>query len=194
MERAVVDGKGVPPPSNCPIPWQLSFSFQQPSPFCHPERTWVSYITALNSATYVVLPKENHMQLTEAATLDRKSGEAEGSAVRHSGAPNLPFYNSKLPPQSPSSSEALRGSIEIRWLYGAESKDPGDACWQMLLGAFRQQTPTKVKKSQTPITIDGSPILRQPPRCPFLPHLNLAISTTRQLSTPLVTACQTTHW
>src|SRR5580704_19701059 len=28
-----------------------------------------------------VLPKENHMHLTEAATLDRKSGEAEGSAV-----------------------------------------------------------------------------------------------------------------
>jgi hypothetical protein len=29
----------------------------------------------------VVLSKENHMQLTEAATLDRKSGGAEGSAV-----------------------------------------------------------------------------------------------------------------
>ena len=29
----------------------------------------------------MVLPKENHMKLTEAATLDRKSGEAEGSAV-----------------------------------------------------------------------------------------------------------------
>jgi hypothetical protein len=29
----------------------------------------------------VVLFKENHMQLFEAATLDRKSGEAEGSAV-----------------------------------------------------------------------------------------------------------------
>jgi hypothetical protein len=41
----------------------------------------------------VVLLKENHMQLFEAATLDRKSGEAEGSAVRHSGAPNLPFYH-----------------------------------------------------------------------------------------------------
>jgi hypothetical protein len=48
----------------------------------------------------VVLLKENHIQLFEAATLDRKSGEAdlsrravEGSAVRHSGAPNLPFYN-----------------------------------------------------------------------------------------------------
>jgi hypothetical protein len=48
---------------------------------CHPERTRISYLTGLNSATYVVLPKENHMQSTEAATLDRKSGEAEGSAV-----------------------------------------------------------------------------------------------------------------
>jgi hypothetical protein len=48
---------------------------------CHPERTRISYLTALTSATYVVLPKENHTQSTEAATLDRKSGEAEGSAV-----------------------------------------------------------------------------------------------------------------
>ena len=40
-----------------------------------------SYFTALAIVTYAVLPKENHMQLTEAATLDRKSGEAEGSAV-----------------------------------------------------------------------------------------------------------------
>ena len=32
--------------------------------------------------THVVLPKENHMELTEAATLDRKSGGAEGSVVR----------------------------------------------------------------------------------------------------------------
>ena len=45
-------------------------------PFCHPERTRISYFTALTSTTYVVLLKENHMQLTEAATLDRKSGEA----------------------------------------------------------------------------------------------------------------------
>jgi hypothetical protein len=33
------------------------------------------------ATTYVALPKENHMQSTEAPTLDRKSGEAEGSAV-----------------------------------------------------------------------------------------------------------------
>jgi hypothetical protein len=58
-----------------------ALSLQQPSPFCHPERTRISYFTALATATYVVLPKENHMHLTEAATLDRKSGEAEGSAV-----------------------------------------------------------------------------------------------------------------
>jgi hypothetical protein len=37
--------------------------------------------TTHNSATYVVLLKENHMQLTEAASLGRKSGGAEGSAV-----------------------------------------------------------------------------------------------------------------
>jgi hypothetical protein len=35
----------------------------------------------------VVLLKENHTQLIEAAALDGKSGEAEGSAVRHSCAP-----------------------------------------------------------------------------------------------------------
>jgi hypothetical protein len=34
-----------------------------------------------------------------------------------------------------------------RGLYGAESKDPGDACWQMLLGAFWPQTTTEDKKS-----------------------------------------------
>jgi hypothetical protein len=43
-------------------------------------------------------------------------------------------------------SEALRGSIANGGLYGAESKDPGDACWQMLLGAFRPQTTTEDKK------------------------------------------------
>jgi hypothetical protein len=34
------------------------------------------------ATTYVVLLKENHMQLTEATTLDRKSGGTEGSAVQ----------------------------------------------------------------------------------------------------------------
>ncbi len=53
-------------------------------------------------------------------------------------------------------SEALRRSIANRGLYGAESKDPGDACWQMLLGAFRPQTTTEDKKSQTP-SVPGFP-------------------------------------
>jgi hypothetical protein len=43
-------------------------------------------------------------------------------------------------------SEALRRSIANRGLYGAESKDPGDACRQMLLGAFRPQTTTEDKE------------------------------------------------
>jgi hypothetical protein len=43
-------------------------------------------------------------------------------------------------------SEALRRSIANRGLYGAESKDPGDACWQILLGAFRPQTTPEDKK------------------------------------------------
>jgi hypothetical protein len=47
-------------------------------------------------------------------------------------------------------SEALRRSIANSGLYGAKSKDPGDACWQMLLGVFRPQTTTDDKKSPTP--------------------------------------------
>jgi hypothetical protein len=50
-------------------------------PFCHPERSRISYLTALTAAAYVVLSKENHMHSIEAATLDRKFGEGEGSAV-----------------------------------------------------------------------------------------------------------------
>ena len=55
------------------------------------------------ATTYVVLPKENHMQLTEAATLDRKSGEAdlsrravEGSAVPRTFRGNAGFSRSAL--------------------------------------------------------------------------------------------------
>jgi hypothetical protein len=47
------------------------------------------------ATTYVVLPKENHMQLTEAATLDRKSGEAEGSAVPRTSPGKVEYYTQK---------------------------------------------------------------------------------------------------
>ena len=94
-EMATVSWKVVAGPVHFLSPWvgrlpqgnenASSFSGQSSGngrPFlCHPERTRISYFTALNGATCVVLPKENHMQLIEAATLDRKSGEAEGSAV-----------------------------------------------------------------------------------------------------------------
>jgi hypothetical protein len=44
----------------------------------------------------VVLPKENHMQLTEAATLDRKSGGAEGSAVPRTSPGNVESRPAKI--------------------------------------------------------------------------------------------------
>jgi hypothetical protein len=44
------------------------------------------------ATTYVVLLKENHMQLTEAATLNRKSGGAEGSAVPRASPGNAEHY------------------------------------------------------------------------------------------------------
>jgi hypothetical protein len=68
-------------PNNRRNPWQRSSPYNYPLLFVIPKRTRISYFTALPSATFVVLLKENHMQLTEATTLDRKSGEAEGSAV-----------------------------------------------------------------------------------------------------------------
>src|SRR6202011_1862346 len=46
-----------------------------------------------NSAAYVVLSRENHTQSTEAATLNRKSGGAQGSAV-----PRTPRGNVFLSP------------------------------------------------------------------------------------------------
>jgi hypothetical protein len=76
-----------------PFPPATALFLQLPSPFCHPERTRISCCTALIGDPDVVLFKENHTQLTEAATLDRKSGEAEGPAVRHSCAPPLPVHN-----------------------------------------------------------------------------------------------------
>jgi hypothetical protein len=66
----------------------------------------------------------------------------------------------KLPDKAVILSEALRRSIAKQRLYGAESKDPGDACWQMLLGAFRPQTTGEEEKSQTPTVANPD----------FLPH------------------------
>src|ERR1700733_7935230 len=53
-----------------------------PPSTCHPERTRISYFTALPAATYAALRKESRTQSTEATVLDRKSGAAEGPAVR----------------------------------------------------------------------------------------------------------------
>jgi hypothetical protein len=80
-------------PNNRRFLWQRSSPFSNPLLFVIPSARWISYFTALTSDTCVVLLKENHMRFVEDPILDRKSGGAEGSAVRHSGAPNLPFHN-----------------------------------------------------------------------------------------------------
>jgi hypothetical protein len=48
----------------------------------------------------------------------------------------IPGFPATNPKKSQALSEALRGSIVNRELFGAESKDPGDACWQMLSASF----------------------------------------------------------
>jgi hypothetical protein len=89
-------------------------SVQQPllmnrCPFlCHPERTRISCFAALTATTDVVLSKENHTLLTEAATLDRKSGEAEGSAV-----PRTSHGNTKFNAQREFSSQAMNPASEL---------------------------------------------------------------------------------
>ena len=93
-----------------------------PSPFCHSERTRISYLTGLTGAAYVVLLKENHMQLFEAATLDRKSGEAEESAVRHSGAPNSSLNN----PLFPVTSSARYACGPPKWMKKASVRQAAE--------------------------------------------------------------------
>ena len=81
--------KGLPP-HNRLVPRQLFSPCNHPLLFVIPPAPacWTVPrfpISQLLPATaYVVLLKENHMQLIEAAILDRKSGAGEGSAVRPS--------------------------------------------------------------------------------------------------------------
>jgi hypothetical protein len=79
---------------NLSIPIANRTPATSPSP-CHPERTRISYLSALAAIAYVVLLKENHMLLAEAAALDRKSGIAEGSAVPR--APRGTVFTEPLP-------------------------------------------------------------------------------------------------
>jgi hypothetical protein len=67
--------------SNNPFSSVSTFHRTATLPFVIPSAPGFPTSLISPATTYVVLLKENHMQPTEAATLDRKSGEAEGSAV-----------------------------------------------------------------------------------------------------------------
>jgi hypothetical protein len=76
--RSEVEGPAV---SFCPSNLTAPNKSHRP-PLCHPERTRISYFTVLPSETYAALRKESRMKSTEATVFDRKSGAAEGPAVR----------------------------------------------------------------------------------------------------------------
>src|ERR1700733_6185437 len=67
-------------------------------PLCHPERTRISYLTALPAAKYSALRKESRMKSTEATAFDRKSGGAEGPAVRPGSRTkvSLPLFSHRI--------------------------------------------------------------------------------------------------
>jgi hypothetical protein len=56
-------------------------SWERRPPLCHPERTRISCHAAQDRATCAPFSKERRMKFANATNFNRKSGEAEGSAV-----------------------------------------------------------------------------------------------------------------
>jgi hypothetical protein len=81
-----VEGPAV---SFCPSDLAAPNKSHRPQ-LCHPERTRISYFTALPAATFAALRKESRMKSTEATVFDRKSGGAEGPAVRPGSRAKVP--------------------------------------------------------------------------------------------------------
>ena len=77
-KRSAVEGSAV---SFCPSDLTAPNKSHHP-PLVIPKRTQISYFAALPAATYAALRKESRTKSTEATVFDRKSGAAEGPAVR----------------------------------------------------------------------------------------------------------------
>jgi hypothetical protein len=73
----------------CAFGPETTFHRKVALPFVIPSVPGFPTSTLSPATTYVVLSKENHMQLTEATTLDRKSGGAEGYAVPRTSLGNV---------------------------------------------------------------------------------------------------------
>jgi hypothetical protein len=137
-------------------------------PLCHPacpgvpwERTRISYFTALPAATYAALRKESRMKSTEATVSDRKSGAAEGPAVRpgsrtkvpvpsvlpktrHPACPGLPWERSAS--QINRMTQPLWRGVEEPVLSVAEGTS-AVLISPMLLRAFRPPKPDETRRS-----------------------------------------------
>src|SRR6202011_2842525 len=140
-----------------------TLSLQPPSPFCHPERTQDFLLHLLSSATPdVVLFKENHTQPTEAATLDRKSEDAEGPAVRHSCAPLLPVHNLQQSSPNPPEHTKLRLSFGfpavVRGTADPSLRSPGFLLrWVALANFMRLPLRERRTRNRVQRSVAGNP-------------------------------------
>ena len=123
-------------------------------PLCHPERTQISYFTALPAATYAALRRESRMQSTGAAVFDRKSGGAEGPAVRPGSRTKVPVPSvlpqTRHPERSASQinrmTQPLWRGVEEPVLSVAEGTS-AVLISPMLLRAFRPPKPDETQRS-----------------------------------------------
>jgi hypothetical protein len=93
LERGVVDGKGVLAAQQLPYPLATVLSLSTTLSFLS-SRAYPDFLLRSSHRCHLCgSPQREPHTVVRSRNLDRKSGEAEGSAVRHSGAPNLPFYN-----------------------------------------------------------------------------------------------------
>ena len=91
-----------------------------PAP-CHPEeRTRISYVAALPAATYAALRKESRKKSTEATVIHRKSGAAEGPAVRLGSLTNVSVPSVLPQNRHPERSASPSDRVTLRLERGVE--------------------------------------------------------------------------
>ena len=171
--RVVVFPSTHPPPCRPPCPLATVLSFQQPSPICHPDRSEPGFpATQHETKPRMRLSlKERRMKSANAIKTYRKSGVAEGRdlqcAIR---VPHftlvqplspLSFVLSAHPNSyiaSPNKVVILSASQTYRITKGfmapnrracpeRRRRNPGNACYQMLLRAFRPRTANEGKSN-----------------------------------------------
>ena len=118
-------------PSNLTVPNKSHYP-----QLCHPERTQISYFTALQAEAYAALRKESRMESTEATVFNRKSGAAEGPAVRPGSPTKVSVPLVRTQNRHPERS-ALTDLSRDMALVARSRRTSAVPIYPMLLGAFR---------------------------------------------------------